>query len=305
MDTLTKEIQELRERRNAIILAHYYQRPEVQDLADRVGDSLGLARAATEVEADVIVFCGVHFMAETAAILNPDTPVLLPDTKSGCPMADMITREALEERKADDPDAVVVTYVNSSAAVKASSDICCTSANAVRVVEDVPAERPVLFTPDRNLGHYVRRRTGRNIMLWEGWCPTHERILPEHILERKREHPDAAVVVHPECPPAVIDLADAVASTGGMLDYCAASECGAFIIGTESGFLYPLERRCPDKKFYAASPVADCPNMKRITAGKVRDALESMQPRVTVPDDIARDARAPIERMLAAGRDRP
>jgi len=298
-----ERIRRLRDERRAVLLAHYYQRQDVQAVADHVGDSLGLAQRAAMTPAQVIVFCGVRFMAETAAVLCPDKTVLLPDPAAGCPMADMATARTVQQWKRDHPDGIVVAYVNSTAAVKAQSDICCTSANATTVVRSLPEDFPMLFVPDRNLGHYVRRRTGRRMDLWRGWCPTHERMLPEHVSQARRSHPQAAVVVHPECRPAVVDMADAVASTSGILAYCESSEQREFIVGTENGFMDVLRRRCPDKVFYPASPFADCPNMKRITLEKIVASLEGLSPVVAVPHAQAAAARRPLERMLALGRE--
>lgn len=294
-------IEALKQERNAIILAHNYTRPEVQQAADFVGDSLGLARAAAKTDAAVIVFCGVWFMGETAAILCPGKQVLMPDPNAGCPMANMASPRELEAMKAQHPDAVVVAYVNSSAAVKALSDVCCTSANAVDIVAAIDREQPVLFVPDRNLGHYVSRRLEREILLWPGYCPTHQRILPEHVLAAKRAHPEALFVAHPECRPAVLELADGVASTTGILRYCAEHDAPSFIIGTENELLYRLEQEHPGKAFYPASPVADCPNMKLPTLDKIIWCLEDLSGRVCVDREVAERARRPIERMLAAG----
>lgn len=301
MNSFTERIDALRRDRRAIILAHYYQRPEVQALADCVGDSLELARRAAGTDAEVIVFCGVHFMAETAAILNPDKTVLLPDLGAGCPMAEMVTPEALGAWKVDHPDAVVVTYVNSTAAVKALSDVCCTSSNALEVVSGIEPGREILFCPDRNLGHWVRRQVRRQVTVWNGWCPTHQRILPEHVAEARLRHPAAAVVVHPECRPEVVDLADEVASTSGILRICGQREEKEFIIGTENGFLDVLRLHCPEKRFYPASELAGCPNMKRITPEKVLASLETLQPTIAVPRPVAAAARLPLKRMLSFG----
>ncbi|MBE3588557.1 MAG: quinolinate synthase NadA [Thermoanaerobacteraceae bacterium] len=292
-------MKQLKAERNAVILSHVYQRPEVQEVADFVGDSLGLSQRAAKTEADVIVFCGVHFMAESAAILSPDKIVLLPEIKAGCPMADMVTVEELRAKKREIPGAVVVCYVNTSAAVKAESDICCTSANAVKVVNTIPEDRPVLFIPDENLGRYVARQTGRKIYLWEGYCNTHEKLLAEDVLAAKEAHPQALVLVHPECRPEVIDLADAVASTTGMIRYARESGAKEFIIGTEMGILYQFRKQCPGKEFYPASDKLLCPNMKATTLEKVHRALVTLEPRVTVPADIREKALRSLERMLA------
>lgn len=299
ISVLSKEILELKKSRNAVILAHLYQRPEIQEIADFCGDSLGLSQQAAKTDADVIVFCGVHFMAETAAILSPEKTVLLPEINAGCPMADMITADALRARKRECPEAVVVCYVNSSAEVKAEADICCTSANAVKVVQSVPADRPILFVPDRNLGHYVGLKAGREIIYWEGYCNTHDKLKAEDIRNAISEHPGATVMVHPECRPEVVALADQVFSTSGMIKFAAESEAREFIIGTEMGILHQLHKKCPDKQFYLASKQLVCPNMKATTLDKVKWALEEMQPRVMVPDTIREKALGAVERMLA------
>ena len=296
---ISREILDLKKKKNAVILAHLYQRPEVQDVADFTGDSLGLSQQAAETDADVIVFCGVHFMAETAFILSPNKTVLLPEINAGCPMADMVTAEALRQKKKECPDAVVVCYVNSSAEVKAESDICCTSANAVKVVQSVPADKRILFVPDRNLGHYVGLKAGREIIYWEGYCNTHNKLTPEDIKKTKEAHPEAVILVHPECRPEVVALADQVFSTSGMIKYAAESKAREFIIGTESGILHQLHQKCPDKQFYLASKKLVCPNMKATTLEKVKWALEEMQPRVMVPDAIREKAVVAVDKMMS------
>lgn len=296
---LSGEILDLKKKKNAVILAHLYQRPEVQDVADFTGDSLGLSQQAAETDADVIVFCGVHFMAETAFILSPDKTVLLPEVNAGCPMADMVTAEALRQKKKEYPDAVVVCYVNSSAEVKAESDICCTSANAVKVVQSVPSDKRILFVPDRNLGHYVGLKAEREIIYWEGYCNTHNKLTPEDIKKTKEAHPEAVILVHPECRPEVVALADQVFSTSGMIKYAAASKAREFIIGTESGILHQLHQKCPDKQFYLASKKLVCPNMKATTLEKVKWALEEMQPRIMVPDAIREKAAVAVDKMMS------
>jgi quinolinate synthase len=294
---LVEKILKLKKEKNAVFLVHNYQRGEVQDIADHIGDSLGLSQSAAETDADVIVFCGVHFMAETAAIICPDKTVLLPDIHSGCPMADMITAEQLRQRKKELPGATVVCYVNSTAEVKAESDICCTSANALKVVESLDAGE-ILFVPDQYLGHYVSSRTGREMHYWPGYCPTHVSITSDDILKRKKEHPQAKALVHPECRPEVIDLADEVLSTGGMIRYARESSTREMIIGTEFGIIHRLEKENPGKKFYAVSQKAICPNMKRITLEKVLWALEDMKHQITVPEDIRLKAKSAVDRML-------
>jgi len=299
---LAEKISALKKRRNAVILAHNYQLGEVQDIADFVGDSLDLSQRAAETNADVIVFCGVHFMAETASILCPDKVVLLPDRNAGCPMADMITAESLRAKKKEHPQAVVVCYINSSAEVKAESDICCTSANAVRVVESLDA-REILFVPDQYLGHYVSTKTDKKMTLWPGFCPTHARIKPERIKELKKEYPQAKVVVHPECTPEVIALADEVLSTSGMCRYAQRDEVREMVVGTEMGIIHRLKKENPGKRFIPISEQAICPNMKLITLEKVLWSLEDMGPEVKVPEGIRLKAKAVVDKMLKIGRE--
>ena len=300
-DGLIERIARLRRDRRAVILAHNYQLAEVQDVADFTGDSLDLSRRAAATDARTIVFCGVRFMAETAKILAPDRTVLLPDPESGCPMADMIDGAQLRRLKAEHPGAAVVCYVNSTAEVKAESDVCCTSANAARVVASLPADRELLFVPDRYLGGHVQRITGRPMTLWPGYCPTHARILPEHVERRRREHPGAVVLAHPECRAEVTALADHVLSTGQMLRFVRESEATAFLVATEVGILHPLQRDNPGKRFLPVSEQAICPNMKRITLEKVLWALEEMQTPIEVPEEIRRRAEASLRRMLDVG----
>jgi quinolinate synthase len=297
-DVLIEQILKLKKERNAIILSHNYQRGEVQDIADFVGDSLELSQRAVETDADVIVFCGVHFMAETAAILNPEKTVLLPDASAGCPMADMITAEQLRHQKQKMPKATVVTYINSTAAVKAESDYCCTSANGVKIVGSIDNEE-IIFVPDQYLGDFVAKRTGKTLTLWPGYCPTHVNILPEDIVNRKQEHPKGKVVVHPECRPDVIALADEVLSTSGMVRYAARADVKELIVGTEVEILHRLNKENPGKQFYAASQKAICPDMKKITLDKILESLETMQPEVTVPEAIRVRAKEAVDRMLA------
>jgi len=292
------KINKLRKERDAVIVAHNYQRPEVQDIADYVGDSLGLSQEAAKTKAKTIVFCGVHFMAETAAIISPDKTVLIPDDNAGCPLANMITVRQLKEEKAKYPDAVVVAYVNTIAAVKAESDYCCTSSNAVKIVSAIPKDKKIIFIPDQSLGSYVANQTGRSLVLWKGYCPTHHRILARDILEHKKKYSNAKVVVHPECLKEVIDLADKVASTTGIIKYCAESNAKEFIIGTEIGVLHKLRTDNPNKIFIEASKLADCPNMKLNTLEKILWSLEDMVYKVTVPADIAQKAMRSIQRML-------
>ena len=299
--TLIASIFELKEERNAVILAHNYQRGEVQDIADFVGDSLGLSQQAAEHEAEIIVFCGVDFMAESAAILSPQKTVLMPELSAQCPMAAMITPKELKQIKKEHPEAVVVAYVNTSAAVKAESDICCTSANAVQVVNSLD-EDEVIFVPDKNLALYVERMTDKKIIPWDGYCPTHHQILAADVLLLKEEHPEAEVVVHPECKPDVIDIAEAVFSTGGMIRHVKESPKKEFIIGTEVGMLHRLNKENPGKTFYPASQYAVCPNMKMINLESVTHALEKNRYVITVPESIRIWAKQALDRMLEAGR---
>jgi quinolinate synthase len=296
--SIHEEILRLKEDRHAIILAHNYQPDAVQDIADLTGDSLELSRAAATMEGDIIVFCGVDFMAETAAIISPDKTVLLPAHDACCPMADMITADELKLVKSRHVDAAVVCYVNTTAEVKAESDICCTSSNAVKVVNSVK-ENQVIFIPDRNLGQYVQRFCKKEILLWEGFCIVHDQITPAQVASAQLAHPGAVLLVHPECRPEVIDLADHVASTSGIIRYVCNSLEKEFIIGTEVGILHRLTKECPEKRCYPLSPAAICRNMKKTDLLKVRDALQTLHPRITVPDEIADRARGAIERMLA------
>ncbi len=300
---LKKEIRELLARRNAVLLAHNYQRDEIQEIADITGDSLGLSQEAARSGAEVIVFCGVHFMAESAAILSPAKTVLLPRMDAGCPMADMITADDLRTWRTVHPGAVVVTYVNSSAEVKALSDVCCTSSNAVNVVRSVPPEKEIFMVPDRNLAHYVAKVSGRRLSWWDGYCPTHERLTAADTARAKGAHPDALLVVHPECRPEVVAMADAVLSTSGMYSYCRRSTAMEFVVGTEMGILYRLRKENPGKKFHLASRALLCPNMKLTTLEDVRDALATLSPVVTVPREIREKALAALEAMLRVPRD--
>lgn len=295
---LSREIRELKEKRRAVILAHFYQRPEIQDVADFVGDSLQLARRAAATDAGVIVFCGVYFMAESAKVLSPHKTVLIPEPAACCPLADMATPEAVRARKEEIPGCIVVSYVNSSAAVKAESDVVCTSSNALKIVSSLPEDRTVLFVPDRNLGNYVSRLTGRSLLLWDGYCHVHDKLTAGEVGAAKAAHPEAPVVVHPECRPEVIELADHVASTGGMLEYVKNSPASSFIIGTEEGMLYPLRKAAPDKEFYLASGHLLCPDMKLTTLEKVKRALEEMEPRVELDPEIMFKAKHALNRML-------
>ncbi len=294
-EKLIEEIKRLKEKQNAVILAHVYQHGDIQDVADFVGDSLGLSRQAMETEADVIVFCGVLFMAETAHILNPDKKVLIPDSESGCELADMATVLELENKRREYPNATVVSYVNSSAQIKASSDICCTSANAVRVVESLPSKE-ILFLPDRNLADYVAEQTGKKIIPWNGFCPVHENITLERIQELKREHPDAEIVVHPECTRGVRRIATYIGSTSQMARYIDDSNAKEFIIGTEDNFIHHVKKRNPDKIFYPVG--TQCKGMRQITLEKLRDALLEMKYEIILPQKIRNRAKKALDRMM-------
>ncbi len=298
MKTIAEEILDLKRARRAVILAHNYCRPEVQDVADYTGDSLELARRATQVDAEVIVFCGVYFMAETAAILNPKKTVLIPDASAGCAMADMITGADLRDLKARHPGAAVVCYVNSTAEVKAECEICVTSGNAEKVMATFPKEREILFVPDQHLGGHIARKLGTSYVLWQGFCPVHAALTVEAIQAARAAHPKAPVLVHPECAKAVRDAADECLSTGGMCAYAKRSAAKEIIVGTESGILHRLQKENPDKTFYPAAALT-CPDMKKATLESVRDCLRDLAPAVTVPPEIATRAKRAIDAMLA------
>ena len=291
------KIAELKKKRNAVILVHNYQSPEVQNIADFMGDSLDLSRKAAETDAKVIVFCGVHFMAETASILCPEKTVLLPDLNAGCPMADMITVKELKELKSRYPGHAVVCYINTSAEIKAESDVCCTSSNAVNVVNAVK-DRDIIFVPDQNLGDYVSKQTGKKMILYGGYCVIHCRILASDILKARRDHPDAEILVHPECTPDVVKLADKVLSTNGMVRYARESSKKELVIGTEQGIIYRLKKENPAKKFYPVTEKALCENMKKITLEKVLWSLQDMKNIVRVDEQTAVKAKKAIDRML-------
>ncbi|MGB2808921.1 MAG: quinolinate synthase NadA [Sedimentisphaerales bacterium] len=295
---LIEKIEKLKQQHNAVILAHNYQAAEIQDLADVTGDSLGLSIKAAETDADVIVFCGVKFMAETAAILSPQKTVLLPDKLAGCPMADMITADQLRELKQKHPDALVVCYVNSSAQVKAESDYCCTSANAVEVVNSLPKNKPIIFVPDQHLGRFVSERTGRDLILWLGYCHVHVVITEDDIKNAKEKHPDAIVMAHPECTEPVKALSDQLLSTGQMLRFAAESKARQFIIATEIGIIHTLKKQNPEAEFIPATNRAVCPNMKRITLEKVLWSLQDLQYEVTVSQDIRIKAKKALDMMV-------
>lgn len=318
---LIERILELKRLRNAIILSHNYQRDEIQDIADLIGDSLELSRAAARTDYDVIVFCGVHFMAESASILSPEKTVLLPVIAAGCPMADMIDVDGprrlwervpgmkeepkyffpkdftLRDLKDRYPGVPVVAYVNTTAAVKAESDICCTSANVVKVIDSLPGER-VICIPDRNLSAWAARNTKKEVISWDGFCHVHHRVRPEDVIIAKRDHPEALFIAHPECPIEVLDMADHVTSTSGMLRYVKGSSAKEFIIGTEMGLLYRLNKENPDKKFYPLRPDMICPNMKKTTLSTVLSALENLAPVIKVPEAIRVKAKRSLDRML-------
>ncbi|MBL7073800.1 quinolinate synthase NadA [candidate division KSB1 bacterium] len=295
--SIVEEIARLKREKNAVILVHNYQRPEVQDIADFLGDSLGLAKKAAKTDAQIIVFCGVQFMAETAKILSPDKGVLLPRKEAGCPMADMITREELKALKEKYPEAKVISYVNTNADVKAESDVCCTSANAKEVVKNIDAER-VIFTPDKNLAAYCQRFVNKEIIPWNGFCYVHERITKEEVLLAKERFPDALLLVHPECNPSVIDLADEVLSTSGMVSFAKESDKKRFLIGTEEGLIYRLKKENPGKEFYTAGTAKICRNMKLTTLNDVYLALKEERYAIELPEGIIKSAQRALEAML-------
>jgi len=297
-DDLKERIAQLKKKRNAVILVHNYQLPEVQEVADYRGDSLELSRIAAKTDAKVIVFCGVHFMAETASILSPEKTVLVPDINAGCPMANMITAEDVRRLKREHPKAVAVGYVNTSAEVKAELDYCCTSTNAVAVVNALKEKKEIIFVPDKYLADYVTKQTGRKLISWNGYCPTHVKILPEDIKKELKFHPKAKVVVHPECMSQVVALADAALSTSQMSKFAKETNAKEIIIGTEVGIIYRLKKDNPAKEFYPASERAVCPNMKRTTQEKILWALEELKEEVRVTDDIRQRAKKAIDRMM-------
>jgi quinolinate synthase len=294
---IVEEITKLKKEKNAIILVHNYQRPEIQNIADSLGDSLGLAREAAKTDAQIIVFCGVRFMAETAKILSPEKMVLLPRKEAGCPMADMITAEDLRILKEKYPGAKVVSYVNTNADVKAESDICCTSANAIEVVRNVKAER-IIFTPDKNLAAYCERFVDKEIIPWNGYCYVHEKIRKEEVRLAKEKFPDALLLVHPECNPSVVDLADEVLSTSGMLDFAKKSDKKRFFIGTEEGLIYRLKKENPEKEFYTAGTAKMCRNMKLTTLYDVYLSLKEERYPIELAREIIKSAQKALEAML-------
>ncbi|MBU4590275.1 MAG: quinolinate synthase NadA [Candidatus Omnitrophica bacterium] len=296
---LKKKIEKLKKERNAVIIVHNYQRDEIQDIADISGDSLALSQAAVRADAKVIVFCGVDFMAESASILNPNKIVLLPVKEAGCPMADMVTVERLRDKKKEHPDAAIVCYVNSSATIKAESDICCTSSNAIQVVKSLKDYKEIIFIPDKNLGRYVQANVpDKKIILWEGFCPTHIRVSKEEILDAKKLHPDVLVLAHPECNPDVLFVSDHICSTAGMFKFAKASKAKSFIIATESGMLYGLKKANPDKDFYVPTERLVCPTMKLTTLGWVAHSLENMEHQIKITGEIKEKAYKSLARML-------
>ncbi len=302
-ETLKQQIKQLAADKDALLIAHNYERDEIQEIADITGDSLALSIEAKNTEKQVIVFCGVHFMAESAATLAPDKTVLLPRADAGCPMADMVTAEGLRKLKQQHPDATVVTYVNSSAAVKAESDICCTSSNAVSVARSVEAKK-LLLVPDRNLGRYIASQVpDKECICWEGYCPTHDQLKVAEIEQAKAAHPDALFMVHPECQPEILQLADHICSTSGMYEFAAQSPAKTFIVGTENGILWRLRKENPDKQFIMPSRTLVCPDMKLTRLEDVLHCLENMEPRITVAEDIRIKARQALDKMLAVPRD--
>jgi len=300
------EIDELRRSRNAVILAHYYQEPDIQDLADYIGDSLQLAKAARDTDADVILFCGVHFMAETAKILNPERIVLIPDMKAGCSLADAAPARRVAKWKADHPGAVLVSYVNCTAGVKALSDIICTSSNAIDVIQSIPEDTPILFCPDRNLGAWLEKQTGRKMELWQGTCIVHETFSEQKLVALKVRHPHARVIAHPECEPNLLRYADHIGSTSSLLNYATTTdETDTFIVGTEPGIIHQMEKAAPDRTFLPLPGMDEtcacneCPHMRRNTLEKIRDALRDLEPRIEMAEDLRTAALRPLERMMA------
>jgi len=304
VQSIVDEIQDLKQQRRAIILAHHYQDSEIQELADSIGDSLELARRARDFDGEVIAFCGVVFMAETAKVLNPTRTVVLPDLDAGCSLVDSCTAEQVRAFRKRHPDHVIVSYVNTSVEVKAESDILCTSRNAVRIVNSIPVDQPILFLPDINLGNYVKQQTGReNMTIWQGACIVHATFLARRLVSARAEHPQALVAAHPECPADVLAMADFIGSTSAIIDWCVGASADEYIVMTESGVKHSLERLAPNKRFYFVPNencnCSECPYMRRNTLEKLRDCLANLTPRIELSDDIIRRAALPIERMLA------
>ena len=301
LEAIIARITDLREKNNAIILAHNYQLPEVQDISDLLGDSLDLSMKAKKTNADNIIFCGVDFMAESAKILNPEKNVIIPDIDARCPMANMVDLKDLEKLKNKNPDAKVVAYINTTSDVKAISDVCCTSSNGVKVVKSLKSEK-VIFVPDKNLGSYIQRFVPeKQMILWPGMCTTHHRISKQDIFKLKKEHPESEVLVHPECRPEIIDIADHVFSTNGMVNYAKKSDVNEFIIGTEKELCYRLKNENPNKMFHPIKS-AICPNMKKITLEKVLNSLETLEPKIHLSEDIMERAKNPLQKMMEIGR---
>jgi quinolinate synthase len=299
---LQEKIRKLADEKSAIILAHNYQPPEVQDIADLCGDSLELSIKASQTDADVIVFCGVHFMAETASILCPDKKVLLPVLSAGCPMAGMITGKALKGKKQEMPNTTVISYVNTTAEVKAESDLCCTSANVIQVANSVDPAHEIFMTPDKNLAQYTKKYTDRKISYWDGYCPIHNSLTVNQVMNVRKAHPEAIFLAHPECPPEILELADVIKSTSGMLAHVTESNNREFIIGTETGILYPMSKANPDKLLIPADSNMTCEDMKKIGLGDILKSLETMEPEVKVPEKIRIRAKNAVDRMLAIPR---
>ena len=300
---LFAEIVRLKQEKNAVILAHYYQDPDIQDIADYIGDSLGLSQQAAKTDADIIVFAGVHFMAETAKILSPQKKVVLPDLKAGCSLSDSCPPHLFAKFKEKYPDHMVITYVNCTAELKAMSDIVCTSSNAVQIVDSLPKDQPIIFGPDRNLGRYVAQKTGRDLVLWNGACMVHEIFSQQRILKLKNQHPEAKFIAHPECEEAILSMADYIGSTTGLLKYTIENPAKQFIVATESGIIHQMEKASPEKVFIPAPPNTtcacnDCPHMKRNTLEKLYLCLKNEIPEITLPETIIQKAQKPIERML-------
>lgn len=302
-NNLFAAIAQLKKELNAVILAHYYQDPDIQDIADYIGDSLGLSQQAAATNAEVIVFAGVHFMAETAKILNPDKLVLLPDLNAGCSLADSCPPKEFAAFKAARPDHIVVSYINCTAEIKAMSDIICTSSNAVKIVERIPVEQPIIFAPDRNLGRYVMEQTGRDLVLWQGSCIVHETFSEKRLVQLKIDHPEAEIVAHPECEPPVLRHANYIGSTTALLKYCLKSDCKVFIVATEPGIIHQMQKEAPHKRFIPAPPTNncacnECPHMRLNTLEKLYLAMKNKMPEITLPEDIRIAALRPIQRML-------
>ena len=295
---LVKEILAWKKKREAVILAHVYQPGEIQDIADFTGDSLFLSQQAAKTQAKVIVFCGVQFMAETASILSPEKIVLLPEIKAGCPLADMAPAEKVKSKIKELPEAVVISYINSSAVVKSLSDYCCTSANAVQIAQSIPAEKEILFLPDMNLADFTAKKAKRKIIPWPGFCPTHHLLTREDVIKAKKLHPQALLLVHPECRPEVCDLADYIGSTRGIIEFASNNSAKEYIIGTELGIFHPLKKNNPNKKFFPASENMICRNMKLITLEKVLYSLQNLEPRITVPEEISKKSLKALNRMI-------